>query len=244
MTDGRRDLRARAWRGRPLWGAYLVLVVLLLFALFRGRRATDTVVLTRVTKGPSGETRCTVVDVGFCAQRVVLQWTLSYYDGAEVSWWGDYGTHVGYHASPPLSPSRLWLLTHSQPETPWRHALGIDFTRYDHADNALFPPGPGASPQVPHVTPSGGIAFRMTTFHEQVAGLIVPLWWLAGLTALPAVYAAWRLGQRLRRRHYGWCVTCGYDLRASSGRCPECGTARSIPAVANPLDAPREGAAP
>jgi len=53
--------------------------------------------------------------------------------------------------------------------------------------------------------------------------IAVPLPYLALLLALPPV--AW-LVTTLRHRHRrraGCCANCGYDLRATSGRCPECG---------------------
>jgi len=45
--------------------------------------------------------------------------------------------------------------------------------------------------------------------------LVLPIW--AGLQRL-------RQHRRQRRRARGLCAQCGYDLRATSGRCPECGT--------------------
>jgi hypothetical protein len=50
-------------------------------------------------------------------------------------------------------------------------------------------------------------------------------YWAVTLTfaILPAIVAArqWRHHRRIR---FGRCLNCGYDLRASEGRCPECGT--------------------
>jgi hypothetical protein len=65
---------------------------------------------------------------------------------------------------------------------------------------------------------------------NHVHAVVVPHWFLVLVTAwLPAagaVKAARRLGawRRERRGRLGLCPTCGYDLRATPGKCPECGT--------------------
>lgn len=63
-----------------------------------------------------------------------------------------------------------------------------------------------------------------------VTHLVVPYWALlpAGL-APPALWLARRLGQvrRSRRQRRGLCPRCGYDLRQSPTRCPECGAAKA-----------------
>jgi hypothetical protein len=53
--------------------------------------------------------------------------------------------------------------------------------------------------------------------------LVVPHWFLAALAASPGVaFAAGAVRRRVRRRRR-LCPRCGYDLRASPQRCPECG---------------------
>lgn len=50
----------------------------------------------------------------------------------------------------------------------------------------------------------------------------VPLW-LMPMLPLAACPAMW-VGRFLRQPRAGCCAHCGYDLRASTDRCPECGT--------------------
>jgi hypothetical protein len=59
----------------------------------------------------------------------------------------------------------------------------------------------------------------------KVAIITAPYWLVMGL-ALPA--PLWALRRQVRprsRRRRGLCPKCGYDLRASPDRCPECGEA-------------------
>jgi hypothetical protein len=60
---------------------------------------------------------------------------------------------------------------------------------------------------------------RTTTFS---VSLVLPL-------LLTALLPAWRLGRvvhmKRREKRRGTCRVCGYDLRATPDRCPECGTA-------------------
>jgi hypothetical protein len=53
-----------------------------------------------------------------------------------------------------------------------------------------------------------------------------------GTLPAAALFRALRRRARRRRVAAGLCGRCGYDLRASRGRCPECGTAASAEAEA------------
>jgi len=61
---------------------------------------------------------------------------------------------------------------------------------------------------------------------------VVPFWFIAATTALPPalwILLSWRARFRDKQRmDLGLCLTCGYDLRASSERCPECGSVRAV----------------
>jgi hypothetical protein len=50
-----------------------------------------------------------------------------------------------------------------------------------------------------------------------------PVWLLVALTSTPPLIALRRIRRRRREANRGHCPACGYDLRATPDRCPECG---------------------
>jgi hypothetical protein len=117
------------------------------------------------------------------------------------SYRGEFGTLYGWSERPEDSPT-----------PPWEFSL-------DHPAVGLAAYGPDR---------------RFSARWEEIGGygyttqiLRVPDWSLvAALAVLPAIFAFRQIRavrRRRRRSRLGLCPACGYDLRASPGRCPECG---------------------
>lgn len=105
----------------------------------------------------------------------------------------------------------LWLLY--APEAAL-HSLGGDFD-----ETTDFP----------------GVRHEAWAPHRRTDLLIVKYWLLVTLAAvLPAGWLAlrWRRRRETRRHPRGLCASCGYDLRATPARCPECGADPQPTAVA------------
>jgi hypothetical protein len=59
---------------------------------------------------------------------------------------------------------------------------------------------------------------------SRLVSIGLPLWLPVVLTALPPLLAVLRSRRRRRMEAQGLCIACGYELRSTPTRCPECGT--------------------
>ena len=80
-----------------------------------------------------------------------------------------------------------------------------------------------------HVSYLGGVQFARAHLPKGGGALdavyvILPLWLLLVPAAVAWTPAACRAARGRSRRRAGHCRVCGYDLRPTPGRCPECGT--------------------
>lgn len=108
-----------------------------------------------------------------------------------------------YNAEIWVTKGRLWVAW--EPPTPYRPAWAGQTNRW---------------------------GFRYNRYSDGSANVAVP-WWCpaAGFTLLAGIVTAYAF-RRGRHAAEGRCAVCGYDLRASRERCPECGTAIPRPAPA------------
>jgi len=67
-----------------------------------------------------------------------------------------------------------------------------------------------------------GIGYYQSN-NPEAGYVLVPIWLIWGLASLPIMLSLIKRWRRRRRRSGNLCVSCGYNLRENSGRCPECG---------------------
>jgi hypothetical protein len=93
-----------------------------------------------------------------------------------------------------------------------------------------------------------GIRAQVGSFNGiNIEQCIISFWLIACALALGPTVSGVRLVARIRRtryrRHHRQCLLCGFDLRASTDRCPECGHPIPAAAAAKPQAANNTAAA-
>ena len=121
---------------------------------------------------------------------------------------------------------------HSPPDwmtwTYWGNESDPDVWPYNpicRADHWWQQRGFDLSDEEPTQAPAEGlwIDWLPSSWSGRLRYLTAPYWALSIIFALAPALVTVRSMRRKRRKRAGCCLNCGYDLRATPDRCPECG---------------------
>jgi hypothetical protein len=184
----------RQWTARAVVVTWLVLLVGLTVAWMRSYRVRDTI--TRQQALESGN-ESTSTEIMFDSQ-----WGLARF--------------LGSHRSSDRFAFARW-------------ARGtIQWVRWNHSRNPAASSVPTTQSSMINragfswewnAIASGGDRRRYLRFSAPYWAIVLLL-----LSPVALVVPMWKRRRRTQRRQRGLCTACGYDLRASVDRCPECGT--------------------
>lgn len=122
---------------------------------------------------------------------------------------------------------------------------GIEFLWMRWHLVSMSPPPPNWRPPVwQHTRDSIAepLSYEFEASKDGLLRLGSRIWPLVLLSLVLPAAAVTRFVRRRRRLRNGWCEFCGYDLRASTDRCPECGA--PVPDPATPRTTAGERAPP
>jgi hypothetical protein len=147
----------------------------------------------------------------FILSRADRVWAIDHFDG-EIAFWR--GTPVAT-----LPPGKQhWWHEHWEPPYAYKTAT-FDVVSANQSEWALA----GFMITMQRRFPTTGKSILPSQIGPRV-GIVIPLWFLTLVLGTWTFIAGRRYARALRREREGLCRVCGYDLRATRDRCPECGT--------------------
>jgi hypothetical protein len=166
---------------------------------------------------------------------VCTTWARSYARSEKLTWRGEHGQH-SLRSAPGHVVLSLYAWYPAGPG-PIRGKPGLSFERDQPTPATLelmtiFLLCSDATARTAHWEHGGFAWSQRSSSRDLIVTGVAPFW---GVTlaagAQPLGWSALRLVALLRRRRSGstgLCPSCGYDLRATPDRCPECGTSTAM----------------